>query len=165
MENTLSNLHPPLLRRFACPLASNEAAGIRFQFRSGQARPCLHPTGRNRGNSAAFGNTLQLSREMKILETNIHLLTQCLLDEANTGAAVVVEGIDRCAPEGSHRWKLVLSMRSSVDSKLSNLLNPASIFFIFFCYYLDAFERDERLINLSLLDSLQLVMITARKPP
>jgi hypothetical protein len=46
-------------------------------------------------------NTLELSREMKILETNIHLLTRCLLDEANTAAEVLVEGIDRYAPEGA----------------------------------------------------------------
>ncbi len=37
-------------------------------------------------------NTLELSRELKILEPNIHLLTQRLLDEANTAAAVLVEG-------------------------------------------------------------------------
>jgi len=37
-------------------------------------------------------NTLELSRELKILERTIHLLTQRLLDEANTAAAVLVEG-------------------------------------------------------------------------
>src|SRR5207302_7214678 len=31
----------------------------------------------------------------KILERNIHLFTQRLLDEANTAAAVLAEGIDR----------------------------------------------------------------------
>lgn len=40
-------------------------------------------------------NTLELSRELKILERNIHLFTQRLLDEANTAAAVLAEGIDR----------------------------------------------------------------------
>lgn len=58
---------------------------------------------------------------MKILETNIHLLTQCLLDEANTAAEALVEGIDRYAPEGSHRWMLLLPLCSGVDSKLPNL--------------------------------------------
>ncbi len=46
------------------------------------------------GVSLPKRNTLELSRELKILETNVHL-TQCLLDEANTAAAVLVEGIDR----------------------------------------------------------------------
>src|SRR5579863_1211243 len=40
-------------------------------------------------------NTLELSRELKILERNIHIFTQRLLDEANTAAAVLAEGIDR----------------------------------------------------------------------
>lgn len=66
-------------------------------------------------------NTLELSREMKILETNIHLLTQCLLDEANTAAAVLVEGIDRYATRGAIARGLLLPLCSGVDSKLSNL--------------------------------------------
>jgi hypothetical protein len=52
---------------------------------------------------------LELSRE----------ITQCLLDEA--AAQVLVERIDRLYTQGSHRWKLLLPLRSGVDLKLSNL--------------------------------------------
>ena len=65
-------------------------------------------------------NTLELSRELKILERNIHLPTQRLLDEVNTAAAALVEGIDRYEHEGSNRWKLLLPLCFDVDSKLSN---------------------------------------------
>jgi hypothetical protein len=40
-------------------------------------------------------NTLELARELKILERNIHLFTQRLLDQANTAATILSEGIDR----------------------------------------------------------------------
>ena len=40
-------------------------------------------------------NTLELARELKILERNIHLFTQRLLDQANTAATILAEGIDR----------------------------------------------------------------------
>ena len=57
-------------------------------------------------------NTLELSRELKILERNIHLFTQRLLDEANTAAAVLAEGIDRyeqAVLANYHRLKTVES--------------------------------------------------------
>ena len=44
------------------------------------------------------------------------LLTQCLLDEANTAVEVLVEGIDRCASDGNHRWKLFLPLCSGVQN-------------------------------------------------
>jgi Wadjet anti plasmid transformation system JetA-like protein len=40
-------------------------------------------------------HTLELARELKILERNIHLFTQRLLDQANTAATILAEGIDR----------------------------------------------------------------------
>jgi hypothetical protein len=40
-------------------------------------------------------HTLEMLRELKILERNIHLLTQRLLDRADTAAGVLAEGIDR----------------------------------------------------------------------
>src|SRR5579872_1785151 len=45
--------------------------------------------------SEAKRNTLELARELKILERNIHLFTQRLLDQANTAATILAEGIDR----------------------------------------------------------------------
>jgi hypothetical protein len=45
--------------------------------------------------SEAKRHTLDLVRELKILERNIHLLTQRVLDEAATAAAVLAEGFDR----------------------------------------------------------------------
>jgi hypothetical protein len=70
-------------------------------------------------------NTLELSRELKILERNIHLFTQRLLDEANTAAAVLAEGIDRyehAVLANYHRLKTidnVYRQRSAILERLS----------------------------------------------
>jgi len=70
-------------------------------------------------------NTLELSRELKILERNIHLFTQRLLDEANTAAAVLAEGIDRyehAVLANYHRLKTidnVYRQRSAILERLA----------------------------------------------
>jgi Wadjet anti plasmid transformation system JetA-like protein len=70
-------------------------------------------------------NTLELSRELKILERNIHLFTQRLLDEANTAAAVLAEGIDRyehAVLANYHRLKTidnVYRQRSAILDRLT----------------------------------------------
>jgi Family of unknown function (DUF5716) len=45
--------------------------------------------------SEARRHTLELSRELKILERNIHLFIQRVLDDASTAAEVLEEGFDR----------------------------------------------------------------------
>src|SRR5437016_4336328 len=70
-------------------------------------------------------HTLELARELKILERNIHLFTQRLLDEANTAAAVLVEGIDRyehAVLANYHRLKTidnVYRQRSAILERLA----------------------------------------------
>jgi Family of unknown function (DUF5716) len=69
--------------------------------------------------------TLELSRELKILERNIHLFTQRLLDKANTAAAVLAEGIDRyehAVLANYHRLKTVDNVyrqRSAILERLA----------------------------------------------
>jgi hypothetical protein len=75
-------------------------------------------------------NTLELSRELKILRTQHS--SQRLLDETNTAAAVLVEGIDRYEPEGSNRWKLLLPLCSDVDSKTLKSLKAYKYLFLLF---------------------------------
>lgn len=55
-------------------------------------------------------NTLDLVRELKILERNIHVFTQRVLEEATTAAAVLEEGLDsyeRAVLANYHRLKTV----------------------------------------------------------
>lgn len=79
--------------------------------------------------------TLELARELKILERNIHLFTQRLLDQANTAATVLAEGIDRyehAILANYHRLKTidnVYRQRSAILDRLS------------------AIERDERALE------------------
>ncbi len=80
-------------------------------------------------------NTLELARELKILERNIHLFTQRLLDQANTAATVLAEGIDRyehAILANYHRLKTidnVYRQRSAILDRLS------------------AIERDKRVLE------------------
>ena len=60
--------------------------------------------------SEAKRHTLELVRELKILERNIHLFTQRVLDEAATAAAVLEEGLERyehAVMANYHRLKTV----------------------------------------------------------
>jgi Wadjet anti plasmid transformation system JetA-like protein len=60
--------------------------------------------------SEARRHTLELSRELKILERNIHLFIQRVLDEAATAAAVLEEGFERyehAVMANYHRLKTV----------------------------------------------------------
>lgn len=85
--------------------------------------------------SEAKRHTLDLVRELKILERNIHLLTQRVLDEAATAAAVLEEGFDRyehAVMANYHRLKTV----DNVFRQRSAILDR-----------LDAIERDERALD------------------
>ncbi len=70
---------------------------------------------------------LELARELKILERNIHLFTQRLLDEAHTAAAVLAEGIDRyehAILANYHRLKTidnVYRQRSAILDRLTTI--------------------------------------------
>src|SRR5437016_12258055 len=70
-------------------------------------------------------HTLELGRELKILERNVHLFTQRLLDQASTAAGVLVEGIDRyehAILANYHRLKTidnVYRQRSAILDRLS----------------------------------------------
>lgn len=80
--------------------------------------------------SEAKRHTLELLRELKILERNIHLLTQSVLDEAATASAVLEEGFDRyehAVMANYHRLKTV----DNVYRQRSAILER-----------LDAIERD-----------------------
>ena len=60
--------------------------------------------------SEARRHTLELSRELKILERNIHLFVQRVLDDASTAAEVLEEGFDRyehAVMANYHRLKTV----------------------------------------------------------
>jgi hypothetical protein len=85
--------------------------------------------------SEAKRHTLDLLRELKILERNIHRLTQSVLDEATTAAAVLEEGLDRyehAIMANYHRLKTV----DNVHRQRSAILER-----------LDAFERDESVLQ------------------
>jgi hypothetical protein len=80
--------------------------------------------------SEARRHTLELSRELKILERNIHLFIQRVLDEAATAADVLEEGFDRyehAVMANYHRLKTV----DNVYRQRSAILQR-----------LDAIERD-----------------------
>ena len=70
-------------------------------------------------------HTLELGRELKILERNVHLFTQRLLDQANTAAGVLAEGIDRYEDKilaNYHRLKTidnVYRQRSAILDRLT----------------------------------------------
>src|SRR5439155_8967563 len=60
--------------------------------------------------SEAKRHTLELVRELKILERNIHLFTQRVLDEATSAAKVLEEGLERyehAVMANYHRLKTV----------------------------------------------------------
>jgi len=81
--------------------------------------------------SEAKRHTLELARELKILERNIHLLTQRVLDEAATAADVLEEGFERyeqAIMANYHRLKTV----DNVYRRRSAILER-----------LDAIEREE----------------------
>jgi hypothetical protein len=81
--------------------------------------------------SEARRHTLELSRELKILERNIHLFIQRVLDDASTAAEVLEEGLDRyehAVMANYHRLKTV----DNVYRQRSAILQR-----------LDAIERDE----------------------
>jgi Family of unknown function (DUF5716) len=81
--------------------------------------------------SEARRHTLELSRELKILERNIHLFIQRVLDDASTAAEVLEEGFDRyehAVMANYHRLKTV----DNVYRQRSAILQR-----------LDAIERDE----------------------
>lgn len=80
--------------------------------------------------SEARRHTLELSRELKILERNIHLFIQRVLDDAATAAEVLEEGFDRyehAVMANYHRLKTV----DNVYRQRSAILHR-----------LDAIERD-----------------------
>jgi hypothetical protein len=80
--------------------------------------------------SEARRHTLELSRELKILERNIHLFIQHVLDDATTAAEVLEEGFDRyehAVMANYHRLKTV----DNVYRQRSAILQR-----------LDAIERD-----------------------
>lgn len=68
--------------------------------------------------------TLELVRELKILERNIHLFTQRILDEASSAARVLEEGLDRykqAVMANYHRLKTVdnvFRQRSAILARL-----------------------------------------------
>jgi hypothetical protein len=70
-------------------------------------------------------HTLDLVRELKILERNIHLFTQRILDEAQTASRVLEEGFDRyeqAVMSNYHRLKTVDNVyrqRSAILERLS----------------------------------------------
>jgi len=81
--------------------------------------------------SEAKRHTLELSRELKILERNIHLFIQRVLDDAATAADVLEEGFDRyehAVMANYHRLKTV----DNVYRQRSAILQR-----------LDAIERDD----------------------
>jgi hypothetical protein len=81
--------------------------------------------------SEAKRHTLELVRELKILERNIHLFTQRVLQEMATAAAVLAEGLERyeqAVMANYHRLKTV----DNVYRQRSAILER-----------LDAIERDE----------------------
>lgn len=81
--------------------------------------------------SEAKRHTLELVRELKILERNIHLFTQRVLEEMETVAAVLEEGLERyeqAVMANYHRLKTV----DNVYRQRSAILQR-----------LDAIERDE----------------------
>jgi hypothetical protein len=85
--------------------------------------------------SEAKRHTLDLVRELKILERNIHLLTQRVLDEAATAAAVLKEGFDRyeqVVMANYHRLKTVDNVYRQRSAILERLY---------------AIERDESSLN------------------
>jgi hypothetical protein len=80
-------------------------------------------------------HTLELGRELKILERNVHLFTQRLLDEANTAAGVLAEGFDRyenAILANYHRLKTI----DNVYRQRSAILDRVS-----------AIERDEQALE------------------
>ena len=81
--------------------------------------------------SEAKRHTLELVRELKILERNIHLFTQRVLEEAATVAAVLEEGLERyehAVMANYHRLKTVENVYRQRSAVLERL---------------DAIERDE----------------------
>ncbi|MBI5489006.1 MAG: hypothetical protein HY905_16855 [Deltaproteobacteria bacterium] len=85
--------------------------------------------------SEAIRHTLELVRELKILERNIHLFTQRILDEAATAAAVLEEGFERyehVVMANYHRLKTV----DNVYRQRSAILER-----------LDVIERDESALD------------------
>jgi hypothetical protein len=74
--------------------------------------------------SEAKRHTLELVRELKILERNIHLFTQRILDEMDTAAAVLEEGFERyehAVMANYHRLKTVdnvFRQRSAILERL-----------------------------------------------
>jgi len=87
--------------------------------------------------SEAKRHTLELVRELKILERNIHLLTQSVLDQAASAAAVLEEGLDRyehAVMANYHRLKTV----DNVYRQRSAILER-----------LDAIERDESTLQVA----------------
>jgi len=80
-------------------------------------------------------HTLELVRELKILERNIHLFTQRVLEEVTTAAAVLEEGLERyehAVMANYHRLKTV----DNVYRQRSGILER-----------LDAIERDESALD------------------
>ena len=75
--------------------------------------------------SEAIRHTLELVRELKILERNIHLFTQRILEEAATAAAVLAEGFERyehAVMANYHRLKTVDNVyrqRSAILERLA----------------------------------------------
>ncbi len=85
--------------------------------------------------SEAKRHTLELVRELKILERNIHLFTQRVLEEMATAAAVLEEGLERyeqAVMANYHRLKTV----DNVYRQRSAILER-----------LDAIERDESALD------------------
>jgi hypothetical protein len=77
--------------------------------------------------SEAKRHTLDLVRELKILERNIHLFTQRVLDEMDTAAAVLEEGFERyehAVMANYHRLKTVdnvFRQRSAILERLHSI--------------------------------------------
>ncbi len=77
--------------------------------------------------SEAKRHTLELVRELKILERNIHLFTQRILDEAGSAAAVLEEGFERyehAVMANYHRLKTVdnvFRQRSAILERLRSI--------------------------------------------
>jgi len=113
--------------------------------------------------SEAKRRTLDLMRELKILERNIHRLTQSVLDEAETAAAVLEEGLDRyenAVMANYHRLKTVdnvFRQRSAILGRLDAIKHDESLLQAAAEWYADQFNcgiREARVAIAMDLDTL-----------